>query len=408
MKRIHASIGLEREIADNCRELRTVVRGFNPNEVGAMLIHCADEAEHEAAEVFHRTFAQDLLPRLKYGSRVPFNLANPGARYEWGSGAIAEAHFATPESRRGFKVLVTKIMGHVAVQHDGKSDFRFGVLERYGTDSPVCGAIAAVLGGADLPFVLDMAAALRSEGQDRLAALRDPARVDPVVRPLFGALLHARLQARHVVQDLQDLTALTPTLHLVKHGVTLNKPGMDTEIIGGMYLLDHRAAKRHDRYRGLGDDPAAYEWFVQDGRIGVRDPHIARERDARDHRALARERFEHLPVAEEQNEAIDDVLADVERKRAQGAVAGALAGPLLTGLALVAPVPAALVLAAEGAIAVHSLHKLHQADGIAEQRRHAREAIDVVKDRLAGMTPEAIERLVAALRETLRARRATT
>lgn len=396
MEKLYALLGAEHELAEVGRELRATVRSLSPATVGAGLLHCSDETEHETVEAFQHTFAQDLLPRLKYGSRVPFHMANPGARYEWGAAGIAENHFATSESADGFKVVVAKVNGHCGVMRSGADGLRFGVIERYGSESTCCGAIHALLAGSDLPLVEDLADALRSEGRDRVAQLGE---VEERLRPLFGAMVSARLQARLLVQDLQDHTPSTPTLYIVVFGVTLNKPGPDTEIPGGVYLIDRRTGTARDRYRGLGDDPRAYALEIDVGRMRITDPHIAEERDARDHRKLAGGRLRTLQPASADAGAARDVVERAQQAHT-GRARGVLLKSLLTGLVAVAPVPVALVLAAEGVSAMHHIHKLHQVDEKG-QRRNAEEAIAAVHARVDELPPEDVERVTARLLEEL-------
>jgi hypothetical protein len=394
MKRLHALIGIEHDLSEVCRELKAVVRSLSPQAVGALLVTCSDESEFECADAFLRGFAQETLPRLKYGERVPFRIANPGARYEWGGAPIAEEHFATPESERGFKVVVAKINGHVAVTRAG-GEVRFGSMARYGAESTYCGAVHAVLGGGHGPFVRSLRETLQSDGHDRLAALRDPARVDPALSPFYGALVNARLQARFLVQDIQEHTPCTPTLYVVLHGVTLNKPGPDTEVLGGVYTIDRRGKPR-DRYRGLGDDPAAYTFEHDIGRLHVRDPEVDTERTARDHRKLAHERL--ATWRERAAEALPALRRTLTQARRGPQSTGTLAlHSLLGALAAVAPVPLALALAAQGLAGVYELHRLGNAPGDPAQAERAQDVIETVRSRVERMPPEEAARVLNAL-----------
>nr|MDJ0523506.1 hypothetical protein [Planctomycetota bacterium] len=295
MKRLHALIGSEHALAETARQIRGAVRAQGATGVGGFQITCADECEHECSEAFWRGFALELLPRLKYGERVPFRIANPGARYEWGAVRIAEDHFATKEARSGSLALVVKINGHVAVTRSGARARAFGRTDRYGGESTYCGAIHAVLSGSELPFAEELRADLLSEGHDRIAALQREELQADGRNVLFGALVAARLQARKCVLDIQDHTPLAPCIYIVMHGVTLNKPGQDSELIGGLYVLDHRTSKRRETYHGLGDDPSAYVLENVHGRLAVHDPQSARERPVRDHREMAADRLRGLP-----------------------------------------------------------------------------------------------------------------
>lgn len=272
MERLHTLLGGEHEPAAVARELLTAVRALAPATIGAALVTCSDESELEEAEAFQEGFAREALPRLKSGTRSPFRMANPGARYEEGAAAIAEAHFATPESAQGFKVLVGKVNGHVGVIDSEAERPRFGRLLRYGVESTCCGAIDALLQGSDLPFVRDLRDALRSDGRDRVAELHE---VEEPLRPLFGAMVSARVQARRLAADVRRHVPETPTLYLLLFGVTLNKAGPDTEIPAGLYVIDRRTDTPEERYRGLGDDPRAYVLATEEGRLCIDDPALA-------------------------------------------------------------------------------------------------------------------------------------
>lgn len=264
-------LGDEHDLGRVGRELRAAVRDQGAPVVGALHVTCSDESEQECQEVFLRSFAQEMLPRLRYGDRAPFRLANPGARYEPGAVRIAEDHFSTAEARRGFKVMVVKLNGHVALEPDPETGVRFGSLRRYDQGSAACGGVRALLDGSKLPFAREMAEGLRAGGRDRLATLleMDDARDGRAM--LYGALSSAYAQARRCVRDAEQHEPASPTLYLVLHGVTLNRPGHDTELVAGLHVLDHRGARHTTTYRGLGDDPADYVLETCAGRIRVAD-----------------------------------------------------------------------------------------------------------------------------------------
>jgi hypothetical protein len=399
VKRLHALVGGEHDLAETARVLRAAVRALSPTAVGGFQITCSDECEHECSAAFERGFALELLPRLKFGERVPFRIANPGARYEWGSVRIAEDHFATPEARRGFLVLVVKINGHVAFTESGQHDYAFGRTDRYGDESIYCGAIAAALGDSELPWVEDLRADLRSEGKDRLATLRSAKLAEGSRHTLFGALVAARLQARKCVLDIQDHTPAAPTVYIVVHGVTLNKPGEDGEVIGGLYVLDHRGPKRHERYHGLGDDPATYVLTRSNGRLQVSDPGSARERPVRDHRTLASTRLRGLAAgARVLDHGARGLLQRAAGERPAEGVAGRTAlKALLVILAATSPLAAALLLVAEGAAGIHDAHHLHRAVDPATQERLARQVVEAVQERVDRLPPEVAQRVIDAL-----------
>ncbi len=400
MKRLHALVGREQDLAETANTLRAAVRALSATAVGGFQMTCSDESEHECSAAFERGFALELLPRLKFGERVPFRIANPGARYEWGAVRIAEDHFSTAEARRGFLALVVKINGHVAVAEPGKSDFAFGRTDRYGDESVYCGAIAAMLGDSDLPWVEDLRADLGAEGRDRLATLRSAELSVDGRNALFGALTAARLQARKCVLDIQDHVPAAPTVYVVMHGVTLNKPGPDSELIGGVYVLDHRGPERREHYHGLGDDPAAYVLTRSDGRLHVSDPGSQRERLVRDHRALAGARLRGLADGERTLDGeAHDLLARAgqEQAGAEGAGRSTLAG-LLAALASRSPLATALLLVAEGAVGIHDVYRLQRSAEPEEQTRFARRLVEAVRQRADQLPPGTARRVVDALR----------
>ncbi len=399
MKRLYDLLGLEHDLAEVGRELRSEVRGLGAQAVGALQVTCSDESEHECTQTFERTFAHEMLPRLKYGERVPFRIANPGARYEWGGARIAEDHFATDEAARGFKVMVVKINGHVALAHAGADGHRFGRLNRYDRESTYCGAIHALFDDVDLPFAEDLREELRSGGTDRLALLADPALAVDGRHALFGALCSARLQARRCAMDIQDHSPAGPTLYVVMHGVTLNKPGPDSELLGGIYVLDHRDGRGVETYRGIGDDPSAYGLAIEHGRVRVTDPSIHAGRPARDHRALARGRLRGMgPAAAVFREAAAALLGRARHERTkQAVVSKTLVRALLAVAAATSPVAAALLLVAEGAVGIHYATKLNRAGTEDEQAALARDVLASVHERLDELPPGIANRVVDGL-----------
>ena len=84
----------------------------------------------------------------------------------------------------------------------------------------------------------------QSEGKDRVAILQDPEKVSEKNRPLFAAVVNARLQARRALIDLQDFVPTSPTLYLVLPCVTLNQKQRDTEFLCGLYEADARTSGR--------------------------------------------------------------------------------------------------------------------------------------------------------------------
>ena len=197
MDELKRLLGGEHALHEVDLSLRRYVGSLHAPVVGALHVTCVDETERECSESFQREIVAPLLPDLKFTRKAPVRLCNLGARYEWGALSVAERHFATPEAREGFKVLLVKLSAHVAVDGTG-ADARYGEMQRYGAPSTACGSLRALLAGGDLPFLDDLRDTFGSDGQDRLSTLLDPACVEPAYRSLFVAIVNARLQARRV------------------------------------------------------------------------------------------------------------------------------------------------------------------------------------------------------------------
>ncbi|MDJ0974619.1 MAG: hypothetical protein QNJ98_09185 [Planctomycetota bacterium] len=397
-------IGREHPFAAVCAELRSLARASGATAFGALHVTCSDESEFECGDAFRRDFTQELLPRLKYGSHVPFHISNPGARYEWGSMQVVQAHFATRAARRGWLLVIAKVNTHVAVTQSGRDGVKFGLMDRYGDKSTYCGAIHATLAGAHLPFAHALADELRSDGLDRLALLRDEAVVPTRLASLYGAIVAARIHARRIAQDIQDLDddpSGAPVVHLVLHGVTLNHPGPDTELIGGAYVLDRRGERPRDVYCGLGDDPREYVYAEVGGKVRVTGPGIDAPRAARDHRRLAAETLAGMdhPLAHAQAKA---AVAAARSSGPERATAAAILEPALVTLAEVATLPTALFLYAEGLVGVHHAVRLHNAGTHADREEAARDVVADFEARLDELSPEDAHRILDRLQATQR------
>ncbi|MFH0944146.1 MAG: hypothetical protein V2A76_03015 [Planctomycetota bacterium] len=376
MDALSALIGQEQSLADACRELKFWTQHSGAAVIGSMRVTCSDESCLEGEDLFQRSFAQEMLPRLKHGLRSSFRLANPGARYDWGSARVAEANFARAASPHSLKLLLVQLRSHVSFERDG-SGYRFGIMRRYGSESPFCGALAALVANRPLAFVEELRALFLSENLDRIAMLQDPACVDPNLVPLFVAMVNARLQARCAVQDLQDHQPESPTLYIVTHGVTINKPGPDSELLCGLYRISRSGGAPADTYEGLGDDPSRYRFELKDGSIHVSEESPGKQRKARDHRDLAAQalgRIKPLPV--DADARLNEVRDSLEKhKHHLGPYAKAGLKTLLAALIEIAPVPTALVLLGEGLLEIHHAHRLNQARNLESRHAAARQAL---------------------------------
>ena len=281
-------VGAENTLDAVSHKLRSYAVNVRAPVIGAFQISCSDESERECVESFHRIFVHELLPSLTFWNRSSFRTANLGARYEEGAIAIAEDHFATPESMNGFKLLVVKMNSHVSVVDTGEVP-RYGRMQRYDRDSVYCGAVHATLDGGSLPFIAEMTRFFASGGLDRLAVLRE---MDPNTRSLAAAMTAVQLQAGRIVQDIARVQQRSPTLYLVVAGVTLNRMRADTEIICSLTAADYRGDAVHQipgsqaratrkvakggesgvpviEHLGIGDDPTRYRIGYDRGQITV-------------------------------------------------------------------------------------------------------------------------------------------
>jgi len=263
-------IGKESEL----RQVGSAVRGFAQSlrapVVGACHVTCSDETERECEEAFVRLVAAGLLPALKGGRGAPFRSVNLGARYEWGAAGLVEEHFALPETEGAFKLLVLKINAHAAVRQ-GPHGPEYGWLRRYGSDSTCCGALKALIDGARLPAVDELAETFAAGELDRVARLRNPRIVAPEHRALLAAVVNARLQAERAIADICAARPKTPTVFLVLPCVTINRPGPDTELVVGEGEVDWIGQQPTVKYSGLGDDPASHRVRHEHGRVAVED-----------------------------------------------------------------------------------------------------------------------------------------
>jgi hypothetical protein len=266
----HALIGRETGIDDVSRALYKAIDELRAPVVGAMQVTCADESEREVIDAFQHSFAEHLLPSLKFGERAVFRIANLGARYEKGAVRIADDHYAGAKGADDFMVLVIKINSHVAAPAT-PGGRQFGKMERYGTESAYCGALNALLHGSELPFADDFRSAFASGGKDRLPALLDRARTDPETVAVIAAVINTRLQAERALEDVLEEPPPTPTRFFIISSVTLNRRGKDTEIVCGIHDVDYLGETPTVDHNGLGDDPAGIRVRVEDGAVLVTD-----------------------------------------------------------------------------------------------------------------------------------------
>ncbi len=275
LDRLKPCVAVEKPMDELNQTLRSMAGLVRPAAVGALRLTCSDESERECIDSFRRWFVMPLLPTMKFWSKSPFRLANLGGQYEPGALRIAEDHFATPASRRSHKLMLAKINSHVSVESVG-SDYVYGEMDRYDSESVFCGALHALMAGSDLPFALGLRETFQSQGRDRVAELLDPARVKPREKALAAALVNARLQSDRVAKEALEFSPKSPTIYVVVAGVTLNCQGRDTEILCGVHAIDRRGEESGHVYLGLGDSPGELQIDHRYGVLRVSDSSFPR------------------------------------------------------------------------------------------------------------------------------------
>ncbi len=391
-------IGRERLTTEISRELYQAAFNVYAPVVGAVHIHCADEAEHESVQAFRQLFVNRLLPKLKTGQRGALHLANLGGRYEWGAVQIADEHFSTPEAQKRHKLLVVKINTHVGV-YQGRSQESLGAIERYGRQSSCCGALTALLNGGTQTFLQELREVFQSENKDRVDMLSDDACVAPHLRALVAAVVAARLQARRAMLDIQALEAMSPTVYWVVPCVSLNRPGQDTEIICGFYTSDRRGDMPRDEYIGLGDDPSTYRISKPLSHYHLDDLAGSDWRSARDHHELVWNQWhERSPEPPPKDERLTSISADVTAgKHHQGAHAKTLLKLAVPILAEVAPIPVALFLFAQGLVGMHHAYRAHRLANEVAQSAEARPIFEEIQAKIETLDPDKARGLVELL-----------
>ena len=146
----------------------------------------------------------------------------------------------------------------------------YGWLERYGVESPCCGAIAGAVDEEPVAST-QLRKLLHSGGVNRLQALRDRYVVPPHTRALLTAIVNAQIQSLLLAVNLREHRPQGPTIFLVLPCVTINRNGPDTELVVGRFAVDATGATLSTRYQGLDNDPARYRVRYEHGRLHVND-----------------------------------------------------------------------------------------------------------------------------------------
>ncbi len=270
MSFLMSMIGVETEMSQVTAALREYAEGLEPEVIGGYHLTCSDEAEWECAEAFQQFFGQVMLPALKSSRRAVFRTINLGARYETGAIRMADRHFSLPMSDKGRKLIVAKVNSHVALRQAG-GEPEYGWLERYGVESPCCGALASAVDEEPVAASVKLRKLLRFDGADRLQVLRDRYVVPPHTRALLTAIINAQIQSLLLAIELREYRPHGPTTFLVLPCVTINRSGPNTELVVGRFVVDATGPTVSTRYHGLDNDPARYRVRYEHGRLHVND-----------------------------------------------------------------------------------------------------------------------------------------
>lgn len=390
MEQLTRILGAEHSLEQVCQAIHISVVERHPTLVGAMQITCADESGNECATAFQHGIVNFLLPPLKFANRAAFRISNLGGRYDWGAIAIAVEQYAAAAPPGAPRLLVVKVNSHVGVA-EGRNGPVFGSVTRYDGEAECCETLHALLRGERGPACDELRGLFLAERPDRLEVLLDENRIGRSRRYLHAAIVSARLQARQVVLDIQELRPTSPTEFLVVPCVTFNRPGRDSEMACGYYLAE-RGATDEPAYHGLGDDPVAYELEWRHDKACVSDEHLEGPRTARDHRVLVLEEWHRrldrrkVTIAEERMQAIRNEAAragDVPHQRTK-----AVLKLLLALLADLDPVSAAVFLFAGGTTGIHHAFRMHRLVRDLESSHEAKRILEELRTRVDSLEPE--------------------
>ena len=406
-------IGREVRLTETSRAIAGVVRRLAPARLASLHVTCSDERERECAEAFQSLVVRELSEGERT-RRAPMRTANLGARYEWGCGPVALSHY----QRAGDAdvLCVAKINGHVGAVLEAGKEPVYGMVEREVCSTTDCGALCAVMAGAQAAFADELRLILSSGGLDRVAMLLDPTVCAPDHRALVAAVVSARLQARKAMLDLLA-TPGAPDRLLVPSCVTINRPGRDHEVLVGWYAAVRRGDDLELTWTGLEDDPRRVA--VEHGPRGVRlvakdqegaeldEPRPRTARGPAEHRRLPGELWRagqgDVEAAEAVVEAVGSAVASLEDKLHDPdhpVRALALKGALVAAAETMAA-PALLTLFATGALDLHHAWRLQRIATGAADAAEARVLLESVIAGAEAMDPTTAERALRALQAEL-------
>ncbi len=157
---------------------------------------------------------------------------------------------------------------------------------------------------------------------------------------------------------------------------------------------------------GLGDDPGEYEVQIRHQRLEISDEQVDTERQSRDHRALVRAAWHKrsggkpTPVRDDRLKRIrEDVGKNKHRNPRHSRALLRAALPILAELA---PIPAAILMFADGAVGIHHAFRVHKLAREMGSSADARKIVDEIHRKIDGMEPDRAEALIEMLMNEFR------
>ncbi|MDE0895473.1 MAG: hypothetical protein OSB10_02700 [Planctomycetota bacterium] len=361
-------IGTEQRLGAVGRAIVSVARKTHSKHVATLHVTCSDEREKECADDFVNTVVRELGDG-PYTRRAPMRTANLGARYEWGCAPLASNHFDAEGTANS--LLIIKISSHVGfVQNEGVREY--GLLDREHLTTHSCGALCCLLDGATKPFTHELELLFGSEGLDRLGLLRDVNVIPAAERAVAAGVINARLQARKAMLDVGEHSwrypGKSPERILVVSCVTINRPGVDHELLAGFYggVLDSSSPSGVKfTWTGLSDDPQELAVTHVAGALNLTcdTPPTRLARGPREHRQLALHKvLKETSTPVEVHSAVDTAIAEIQASIKSGSNPSAKLA--LTGLAALIgelmPIAGLALLFSSGAVELHHAWRVHR------------------------------------------------
>jgi hypothetical protein len=361
-------IGTERRLGEVGHAIVSASRILGAKNVATLHVTCSDEREKECADDFVNSVVREV-GNGPFTRRAPMRTANLGARYEWGSAGLALNHFAAEGTEKS--LLILKTSSHVGyVEQGGMREY--GIVDRELLTSTSCGALGCLLGGVTKPFSRELELLFGSEGLDRLGMLRDSTVVSALERSAAAGVINARLQARKAFLDISEQAmadlAMAPQHVLVVACMTLNRPGVDHELLVGFYsgARDPKAPGGFQfTWTGLSGDPRQLEISHTSGALSMTSTGVRTRfaRGPKEHRRLPLVEVlgnpeTPAPVQAAVDHAVDEIQTSLRAEKSPAAKL-ALAGVAVV-IGEVMPVAGLALLLSSGAIELHHTWRVHR------------------------------------------------